>query len=327
MVKSITLQNFQAHENSTIELKDGVNVFVGTNDSNKSGVVRALNICLFNAAFDPNYIHYGKTFSKITLKFEDGRILERERTKSKNVITFIEADGTKSKPYNVSKMEEKIEEFTGFGLVALDGSSKKSENLQIIETGSAHDILLGCSYETILKRLSTLLGTTEFEQVKLSLSKDLYNLNVDLKVAEKTYNSALEKYQFISSTSVEKVVASLIEKLTSIEEQYKQYTESISILENAHALVQHMSRSAPNLAKLTERFSEIETVFNELKKKDKSHYDLPIDWCQKGISAIRESNERSHELSNLEREREELENELQNYKCKQCGKLVKCYDC
>jgi exonuclease SbcC len=48
MIKSLSLQNFQSHADSTLEFDPGVNVIVGSSDSGKTAILRALKWLIWN---------------------------------------------------------------------------------------------------------------------------------------------------------------------------------------------------------------------------------------------------------------------------------------
>lgn len=48
MIESIHIRNFQSHKDTTLDLSGGVNVIVGSSDSGKSAILRALNWLVFN---------------------------------------------------------------------------------------------------------------------------------------------------------------------------------------------------------------------------------------------------------------------------------------
>lgn len=325
MLKTLHLTNFQAHVDSKIEFNEGMNVFVGTNDANKSGVVRALNICLFNETFPPDYIHYGKKEAKIVLEFTDGKAVERVRTKSKNKLRLREADGTWSKEFSVSKVEEKLAEFTGFKEVCLDGSSK-TENLQIINTGNEHDLMFGCSPETVLKKLSTLFGTTEIEQVKIDLSKELSSLNSEKKRQEVNLTKYKDRFEYLDTEEVESLVSEAYKVIDNFEEKSEQFKNRVKRLNDFKRLMKSLeaySKQLENLEQVTNKaekdLSKHKSIFEEYQSKSEAMEDLK--------DMIEDINLRNEELDRVTLKLEEDKKELDNYRCEQCGKVVKCLDC
>jgi len=48
MIKYLQIQNFQSHKDSLLEFDPGVNVIVGSSDSGKTAVIRALRWLVWN---------------------------------------------------------------------------------------------------------------------------------------------------------------------------------------------------------------------------------------------------------------------------------------
>ena len=48
MIKKIQIQNFQSHKETTLKLDPGVNIIVGTTDSGKTSILRALRWVIWN---------------------------------------------------------------------------------------------------------------------------------------------------------------------------------------------------------------------------------------------------------------------------------------
>lgn len=325
VLKTLHLTNFQAHVNSKIEFNEGMNVFVGTNDANKSGVVRALGICLFNESFNVDYIHYGKKESIILLEFSDGRAVERVRTKSKNKLRFRDEKGNWSKDHSVSKIGEKLADFTGFKEVCLDGSTK-TENLQLITTGNEHDLMFGCSPETVLKKLSTLFGTTEIEQVKIELSKELTSLNADKKSAESNLKTYQERFEYINSESVASVVESAYETIDNYESKINEANEKANKLENLLSLIKKVKFLYLKKKKLEELVDFTQNKLDSLLQDHKDNVDklTNLEALEDSIHEVIENVEKMKVLQNT---LTDLESQIQDEKCKQCGKLVKYLEC
>jgi len=48
MIKTLSIQNYQSHKDSTLEFDPGVNVIVGSTDSGKTAIIRALRWLIWN---------------------------------------------------------------------------------------------------------------------------------------------------------------------------------------------------------------------------------------------------------------------------------------
>ncbi|WDF05976.1 AAA family ATPase [Shouchella hunanensis] len=81
---SVRLENFQSHLDTMVSLSKGLNVVVGQSDSGKTAVLRGVRWALFNQPRGTDFLKVGADFVRVTIEFENGHTLVRERTSSKN---------------------------------------------------------------------------------------------------------------------------------------------------------------------------------------------------------------------------------------------------
>ena len=84
--KSLTLENFQSHEHTTIDFDDNFTVIVGASDQGKSAIIRALKWVLFNEPQGDDFIRVGTDGARVTLTLDNGTIIIRERGKKNRYI-------------------------------------------------------------------------------------------------------------------------------------------------------------------------------------------------------------------------------------------------
>jgi len=85
LIRSIRIQNFQSHKDTTINLVDGMNVIAGSSESGKSSVIRAIEWVRTNRPVGLGYLRDGSDGPiAVTITFGDGRYIERIRSKSIN---------------------------------------------------------------------------------------------------------------------------------------------------------------------------------------------------------------------------------------------------
>ena len=80
MLESITLKNFQKHENLTIDFDPGVTTIIGTSDVGKSAAIRALTWLAQNKLRGDAFIRRGAKSAEVVLNVA-GRKIERVRGK------------------------------------------------------------------------------------------------------------------------------------------------------------------------------------------------------------------------------------------------------
>ena len=101
-ITDVRLENFQSHLDSRFTFTDGLNVLIGQSDSGKTAVIRGIRWALFNQPRGTDFIRAGSDFVRVTVQFENGDKIIRERTASKN-------------RYMIKKAGEEQQVFESFG--------------------------------------------------------------------------------------------------------------------------------------------------------------------------------------------------------------------
>lgn len=102
LFKKLTIENFQSHQHTVVDLSTGLNVFVGPSDSGKSAILRALRWVLFNVPRGTDFIRKGATQCRVGLTFTDGTEVIRVRSSSVN-------------RYILRLPDQEEQQFEGFG--------------------------------------------------------------------------------------------------------------------------------------------------------------------------------------------------------------------
>jgi len=122
MIKSLKIQNFQSHEKAELEFSPGVNIIVGSTDSGKTAIIRALRWLIWNRpSGDSIRSHWGGETS-VTLGTENGTI---SRSKDKiDTYVLVTAEGKEFtfKAFGTSVPEE-IQMFLNIGEINLQRQS------------------------------------------------------------------------------------------------------------------------------------------------------------------------------------------------------------
>lgn len=105
MIKRIEIENIQAHEKTTINLRDGITAITGSSDSGKTAIFRALNWIFFNRPLGSDILasHWARDSKGVvakpvsaTIELSDGAIVTRRRTKTENQY-IVTRDGETQK--------------------------------------------------------------------------------------------------------------------------------------------------------------------------------------------------------------------------------------
>lgn len=87
----VTLKNFQAHANTSFQLKGGFACVVGPTNAGKSSVVRAIRWALYDNLRGSRYVRHGQQEARVCLKFDNSEV---ERIKGKSTNSYRVNDTT-----------------------------------------------------------------------------------------------------------------------------------------------------------------------------------------------------------------------------------------
>lgn len=114
MLSHVTLKNFQAHRNLTVELGPGVTTVVGPSDVGKSALVRAVRWACLNKPDGLAFVRHGKKLASTTLHV-DGCAVKRSRSKSKNAYSVSGAGSGTYKAFGRGNVPKPVEELLNVG--------------------------------------------------------------------------------------------------------------------------------------------------------------------------------------------------------------------
>ena len=183
-IKKVTLENFQSHKFSIIELDEQMNVVVGPSDSGKSAIIRGIKWALYNEPAGDYFIREGEKDCRMTLEFNDNTILERYRSKSKNSYTLINKNGEEMKFEGFgSNIPTEIIDSIGIKKIYLDSDESNSINLGEQLDGA---FLLSEKTSTRASAIGRLVGVNIIDDALREVLKDTRGLNISKKNLEES---------------------------------------------------------------------------------------------------------------------------------------------
>lgn len=134
MIKSIKIQNFQSHEKSNLYLSDGVNIIVGSSDSGKTAIIRALRWACWNRPSGDSIRSNwgGDTF--VLIETEEGAVI---RFKGKEDKYELKAGGDRSITFKAFGTNVPQEIATFFNINEINLQSQHDSPFLISETPGA----------------------------------------------------------------------------------------------------------------------------------------------------------------------------------------------
>lgn len=79
-ITSVTLKNFQAHKDTTVQFDKGLNIIVGESNNGKTSILRGMLWAIDNQPLGNDFIMAGENDCSVTINFSDGTYIERGRT-------------------------------------------------------------------------------------------------------------------------------------------------------------------------------------------------------------------------------------------------------
>ena len=213
-IKTVIIKNFQSYKEETIHLEPGLNLILGTSDSGKSAVLRAISFVLYNYPKKDSLIHWGETETSVSLIFSDGVKVTRIKGSDRNAIEAVDASGKKiSKEKIDTEIPEEIRELLGHppqdelnGLISYSDQFSKM-------------FLVDLSPTDLPRSLSNLTGIEVLEESAKQLLQSYKSVEKQNKLDEKEYKTCLEEAQAYSYVELyEKKIKNLSNSLDYIAE-------------------------------------------------------------------------------------------------------------
>ena len=263
MIKKIEIQNFQAHDDTTLDLSPGVNIIAGVSDSGKSSILRACRWLILNkpvgSHFQSDFVDKDKV--KTIVKFTvDNQIFTRSKDKSFNGYIYSEKI-----VHGSVDIKETFEALKG----DVPDKFKEELNLSTLNIQSQHDghFLLNDTAGDVAKKLNQLVG---LDIIDLSLK----NINTIVKSANQeasnATNSAIEKEQAISRY---KNVDDLLVQVSVIEKilfDLNKHKESQNKLQQ---IIGGLSRTEEDIEEFTSKIKkevDLDEIINLIKDKEET---------------------------------------------------------
>src|SRR5512133_726261 len=120
MIKSLAILNFQSHEKSKLDFSPGVNVIVGSSDSGKTAIIRALRWIIWNRPSGDSIRSNWGGATNVLLETEEGII---RRAKDKTDQYELKLQGGKDLVFKAfgTSVPQEIADFLNINEINLQG--------------------------------------------------------------------------------------------------------------------------------------------------------------------------------------------------------------
>lgn len=241
-INSITITNFQSHENTRLDFEKGLNVITGPSDQGKSAVIRAIKWVLYNEPRGTEFIRHGTSGAKVSIELSNGYTVIRERSKSKNRYTVLKPDGSEINLQGFgNEVPEEVIKAHRIPKVLLDNDKNSSLNIADQLEGP---FLLSESGAVRAKAIGRLTGLHIIDRAIRGCIIDLRreNQNLDrLKKELEEIDKELKEYEDLESIaqrirSSEHLIKRL-EELVCRNSRLDTFKQKIGLLENEYSKV------------------------------------------------------------------------------------------
>lgn len=127
-IKSLKIENFQSHKETVLNFHPNFNTIIGTGNSGKTAIVRALSFILFGQ-WSPSWVRHGAKFCRITLTTDSGIEVVREKGDKTNKY-IITQNGTPQVYENFGvHVPEEVQKILGIFKVSVGDKEEINLNL------------------------------------------------------------------------------------------------------------------------------------------------------------------------------------------------------
>lgn len=327
-IKTLTLENFQGHRKTVLDLHEGLNVIVGESSHGKSSIYRALDWLYDNAGNNPRlFIKNGADYAKVTAELSNGYVVSRIvelKGHGKNGYEVYDP-ATKELEYSNTRGAEAVRQLLGFHKVQLDNG----KDLDINFMGQGESWFFIGNHVTPSERakmIGSIFGTHYTDSVLKEMEGELKKSGVDLKSHEEQLEETLEQINSFSFLDrLEKTlgeadlkmnhVAQLEEKsrrLQALKEKFEKTEEQAQALKGVLTSLKGLDDAKCRLSELRQTQSHIEqlvshaTRLTQIKHATENLESLQKQWG--GIESARQILDMtSSKVVALKQSRDELE--------------------
>ena len=273
MIKSLKIQNFQSHAKTELEFSPGVNVIVGTSDSGKTAIIRALRWVRWNRPSGDAFRSKWGGSTSVLVECEEAKVSRIKDKSDKFLLRPKGRDEMEFKAFGTNVPEE---------IVAL-------LNLDEINLQSQHDapFLISDSPGVVAAHFNRVAGLDKIDEATSRINGWMRELAADIKYKEAEEERLREQYtqfEYLDKFEAEVEVVEGMERLLT---QQKNASRELSRI---LLFLQRISLEMPRLQALM----DIESKVNELNEKRRQEQSLilllnNIDTIEEQIAADKDA--------------------------------------
>jgi len=251
MLKTIAVENFQAHKETYLEFVEGVNVITGSSDSGKTSLMRASKWVITNRPSGDAFKNWdaGKDDSvSVEITLDDSKTVSLSRINGKN--TYLLSDNGKETTFSAIKTDVP-EEITA----ALNIPERS------IQTQHQEYFLLQDSPGTVAQKLNDLIGLTVidtmFKNLTSKIRETTSRINF-LKSERDKFETSLEKFENLEA------VGKLLDSIEQKEATASVIASSLNDLRKNVSTLKEINSKRETLSPLLELESPVNLLLDKI---------------------------------------------------------------
>lgn len=273
MIKEVRIQNFQSHHSTTVTFSPTQTVIVGTSDSGKSAIIRAINWVRRNRPLGTSFITTGATSPcrvEIDLITPDGKEVTIEREKSSK--TSFYKIGNEVYQALRSDVPEPVRDL--LNLTDINVQLQLDQHFLVLETPGE-----------IAKTINSITKIEEADRVQQRLAQKCREINSTIQASKERLEQlqALQKqYCYQTLGEFEELLSLLSDLRKQVEESQKRVTALQSLAEQVRSNASSVWNLNVVLSKMWQvddlaiRFGDLSTGFSLLQKRYNSLSQIAV---------------------------------------------------
>lgn len=294
MIEKIELKNFQSHKHSKLKLDPGVNIIIGSSDSGKSAIIRALRWLVWNRPLGDAFRSNWGGDTSILIKTPDN-IIERFKGKGGDKYTLFHDD------------EFELIELKAFG-TDVPEEIKQALNISEINIQNQHDnsFLLSETSGEVSRHFNKIANIDQIDSSLAIVKRWISDLTKEKENQESNiedYENQLENFKYLDKFEAE------IEVLESIENEKNLIANKLTALSKLIINLENVEKEIADSSKILIIENDVINIIKSYKEKTNliKEYKILKNSIQSIFSIFKEIKELNKLISN-EKEIEEILN-------------------
>jgi len=248
-IKKMWLKNFQGHKDSEIDLSQALTCIVGSTNSGKSSIIRALKFVLCGEPWHKSFITNGAEYAEIKLELSDGTLITRQKSDTKNAYIV---NGVTYENFGV-KVPSDVQRILGIREVDIE-----PDPINLNFSDQLDSLFLVDESDTTKARiLNKLSGLDVIDQILQDLSDDKRAVTGDARIYTKSIIDLEDKLKGYYGIDSKKNL------MFAVEIDIDKYQKQINKLQNYLDMKEQISvwkKQKMEITELEHQFNQIDAI-------------------------------------------------------------------